>query len=434
MIEEYDISDYHRLKCLGDNVSDILQLFLDNMAVGVGVFEVGENIQSFFLNKSFFECIGFTKDGYVRISNNELATVHPQDVDRLKTDIYESSSKGVDIEHTFRAYTEDGTLNWFHIHGIKLSVSKSDSPIYITVVENITEKKAYENSLEEIKKINSMLMMQEERYKILEVTARGLLFEYNPKTDVMIFSYNFPDNKMRREIKNYSKFMDKSPMVHPDHMKIFKDALYGACVKEVEDSLEYLSTVSGGGYRWHCTHYKSVVDSDGDIISVMGRIEDIHDEKMEMENLQDMAEKDGLTNMYRKKIAFEKMEKLVTDFPDGKYYFTLLDLDDFKCINDKFGHQYGDQVLIGLANDMRNVFGEESLMGRFGGDEFVILTKDLSRTELEERLCRLKEKRHFCAGVVEWKQDEDIQSVFNRADRAMYHVKHMEKNGIYCAD
>lgn len=434
MLESYDISDYHRLQCLGDSVSDILQLILSKLNVGVGVFEVGERIRSFYINEAFFTSIGYSKEGYARLSQNELLAICPDDQDGFERYVREQAAKKEHIEYTLGAYTEDKTLNYFHISGVCLDVEKDNHPIYLTVLNNVTEKKAYEKSIEKIKKINSMLMMQEERYKILEATAKGLLFEYNPETDIMVFSYNFPENKMRREIKNYSRFMDKSPMVHPDYIKAFKDALYGACKNEVEDNLEYLSTVSGGGYRWHCTHYKSVVDSDGNIISVMGRIEDIHEEKMERENLQDMAEKDGLTNMYRKNVAFEKMQKYMNDFPDGKYYFTLLDLDDFKSINDKYGHQYGDKILVDLSDNMRSIFGEDCLMGRFGGDEFVILTKDVSREELEEKLCRLKEKSHFCAGIVEWKTEEDARAVFNRADKAMYHVKHMQKNGIYIAD
>ena len=77
-------------------------------------------------------------------------------------------------------------------------------------------------------------------YLTAEATAQGLLFEYYPDSDTMIFSYNFPDNKRRREIKHYSEFIKRSPLVHSSHLQKFKDALWGACKKEAEGNLEYL--------------------------------------------------------------------------------------------------------------------------------------------------------------------------------------------------
>ena len=200
---------------------------------------------------------------------------------------------------------------------------------------------------------------------------------------------------------------------------------------ETEGSLEYLSAISGGGYRWHMTHYKSLADEDGKILSVIGRIEDIHEAKMEKNNLNYKAERDGLTNLYRKEAAFQKMQEYVQEAPEGKFYFIILDLDDFKQINDQYGHQYGDDVLKDVAAKLSGLFGELSILGRFGGDEFVILTRNMSYEKVVELLDQLKESYHFCAGIVVWNQGQDIKDVFDRADRAMYQVKMSNKNGIH---
>ena len=283
--DTYDISDYHRLACLGDDIHDILRIVLKNIAVGVGLFEVGQQVHAVYLNEAYFACVGFTKEQYQNSYHNVFSTLLPEDAAMFKACIEEHAPKGEDIRCTFRGYRADGDLNWFEIHGVALENKANENPLYLTVVNNITEKKNYEDSLNALKTANSMLTMQEERYKILEATARGLLFEYYPDSDIMIFSYNFPDNKRRREIKHYSEFIKRSPLVHSSHLQKFKDALWGACKKEAEGNLEYLSLVSGGGYRWHNTHYKSVVDEDGKVLSVMGRIEDIHEEKMEKNNI-----------------------------------------------------------------------------------------------------------------------------------------------------
>lgn len=428
--EEYDISDYHRLECLGDNINDILLVVLKNIAVGVGLFEVGEQVRSVYLNEAYFTCVGYTKEQYRESYHNVFSTLLPEDAAKFKASIEEHAPKREDIQCTFRGYRADGSLNWFEIHGVAMENKNSTNPLYLTVVNNITEKKNYENSLEALKNANAKLMMQEERYKILEATAQGLLFEYYPDSDTMIFSYNFPDNKKRREINQYSEFIKTSPLVHSSHLQRFKDALWGACEKETEGNLEYLSSVSGGGYRWHNTHYKSVADEDGKILSVMGRIEDIHEEKMEKNSLNVRAERDGLTNLYRKETVFEKMEEYLNENSEGQFFFIIIDLDNFKQINDKYGHQYGDEVLKKVAKDITGLFGETGIIGRFGGDEFVILTRNMSKHEVEKQLNKLREANHFSAGVARWYPDECIKDIFDRADRGMYQVKASDKNGI----
>lgn len=427
----YDITDYHRLLFLGENVEEILTIILKNMAAGVGVFEVGETVRALFLNEAFFQCIGLTKEEYLTSAKDILKTIVEEDVEGFKNCILDNAPQNNEIIYTFRGYRSNGVIGWFHIQGVPIENMISPYPIYLAVITDITDRKEKEDKIEALKEANAKLLLQEERYKILEATAQGLLFEFYPDEDKMVFSYNFPDNKKRKEITNYSEYIKESPLVHSSHIEAFKQALYGACKEETEGNLEYLSAVSGGGYRWHTTHYKSLAGADGEIYSVIGRIEDIHDSKMEKLKLNYKADMDGLTNLYRKEAAFEKMQEYVDESPDGKFYFIILDLDDFKQINDQYGHQYGDEVLKKMAKELVNCFAETSILGRFGGDEFVILTRNMPYEEVEKSLNRLKEHTCFCAGIVAWQHGEDIKSVFDKADKAMYHVKLSNKNGIY---
>ena len=109
-------------------------------------------------------------------------------------------------------------------------------------------------------------------------------------------------------------------------------------------------------------------------------------------------------------------------------------MDDFKNINDRYGHQYGDEVLKKVAKDITGLFGEHGILGRFGGDEFVILTRNMSKSEVEKKLNMLKETNRFSAGVVHWHSGECIKDIFDRADHGMYQVKESNKNGIMFCD
>lgn len=428
--KEYDITDYHRLNYLGEDIHAVFRILLRSIQTGVGLFEVYQGIHTLYVNEAYFECIGYTKEEYGEIDEDFLRIVHKEDADGFVSCIQEYAPKGEAFSCQFRGYRHDGTVNYFQIKATPIDSEWSKYPLYLTVISNVTDAVENELRLDEIKKANSELMLQQERYKILEATAQGLLFEYSPQTDTMTFSYNFPNNKKRKVITDYSSFMKQFPMVHSSHIAKFEEALSTACRQLTEGTLEYLSTVSGGGYRWHATYYKSLADENGEILSVIGRIEDIHDEKMEKEQLNYKASVDGLTKLYRKEAAFEKMQEFVNDAPDGEFYFVILDLDDFKQINDMYGHQYGDQILEQMAQELSSKFGENSILGRFGGDEFVILTKNMTETEVRTSLEQVQKQMKFCAGIVPWENQEAVQDIFDRADRAMYRMKNKGKNGI----
>lgn len=432
--QKFNISDYHRLKYLGKDTEEVLRILLDNMKVGVGLFEAADAIRALYLNKAFFECIGFTEEEYTQNVENIFSTIYPDDVagftDAIATHVPEREI----ISHCFRGYRQNNSIGWFEITGVPMENHLSDHPIYLTVIRDVTAQKEAEDRILELKHLNADLLLQEERYHILEATTEGILFEYFPDKDTMVFSYNLPNNKKRREIPDYQNYLKHSPMVHSEHIQMFKQALHKACLAETEGDLEYLSTVSGGGYRWNSTHYKSVAGSDGRILSVMGRISDIHDSKMEKERINYRAERDGLTNVYRKDAAFEKMEELVSDAPNSRFYFTILDLDNFKQINDKYGHQYGDEVLKEISCSLQSTFAENAIIGRFGGDEFIILTRNLSLEDVRKRLKLVQMTTNFCAGITPWTISHTAKSVFELADKAMYQVKTSGKNGIAYLD
>lgn len=432
--EVCDITDYHRLKYLGESAEEVLVTLLKQLKVGVGVFEVGDCIQALYLNEAYFDCVGYSKEEYGQYFSNVYGVLVEEDAEGFRQAIMEHAPKKEKLQYEFRGYRRDGSISWFEIKGVFIESRWGQNPIYLTVITDITDKKEKDVRIEELRQVNNRLVLEEERFKILEATVQGLLFEYNPEEDIMIFSYNLPNNKKRKVITNYKEYMKNSPMVHSSHAEMFEDALMTACHTETESDLEYLSTVSGGGYRWHRTHYKSVVGTDGSIVSVIGRIEDIHDEKMKQEMLNYKASMDGLTKLYRKEAAFEKMQEYVDDAPNGEFYFVILDLDDFKQINDQHGHQYGDMILQNIAKILMREFGETSILGRFGGDEFIVLTKGITSKEVKMRLEQAKSQIPFCAGIVKWKCGEEVRDTFNRADRVMYELKMAEKNDICIAE
>ena len=413
--EDLDLWDSRRLVGVTENLQEVLQVLVSNMRTGVGLFELKENDSKvLYLNQAFFERIGVTKTNFPDIPKA----------------IRECVQAGKVLEQKIQVKKGDKSVAWFAVKTAPVTDPKTDGRVVLLIMRDITDKMENEQKMKELEKMNEELLIREARYRVLAETVQGILFEYFPNKDTMVFSYNLPYNKKTREITGYSSYVKKNPIVHSDHLAMFTQVLNSAVAEEREGEMEYLSAISGGGYRWHRAYYKSVIGADGKVASVMGRINDIHAEVLEREKMNYQAQIDGLTGIYRKETVFEKMQEFVKEAPEAEFYFSLIDLDDFKAINDQYGHQYGDKVLKEAADTILVIYAEDSIVGRFGGDEFVALTKNVSAQDVTRKAGELIDKVPCCVGIVPWKREMDITQMFDWADDNMYEAKRNGKGGV----
>jgi diguanylate cyclase (GGDEF)-like protein len=296
---------------------------------------------------------------------------------------------------------------------------------------------------ERIKELEDEVRVMRERYQILVECTEALLFEYRPEDDTMIFVYNFPDNKSRKEIPNYHEYVKVSPLVHPEHLQNFMDVLEKASLRPVRGELEYLSKVSTGEFQWHKTVYSSIADKEGKVISVLGRILNIHKAETERRDMIHKVETDFLTGLYNKGVAMEKINRWLKNNPTKEAHLVMMDLDNFKSINDRYGHTYGDEVLVETARVIEECFSGEHILSRFGGDEFVIFAIDEPTKQVESRVDKmmnrlaeekeeLQQSLHCSVGIAARVSKTDcFEELFNRADNAMYIAKQKGKNR-YC--
>lgn len=158
--------------------------------------------------------------------------------------------------------------------------------------------------------------------------------------------------------------------------------------------------------------------------------------------LKELAHKDGLTKLYNRYGFDEMAEKMIKKDPEAYYVAALLDVDDFKLINDMYGHAYGDKTLISLAENMQKFFPSSALLGRNGGDEFCILLPNCTMEEIKEALIEFTktpktfsykgQTYSFCIslGYAEYPNNAIERSQLMRcADAALYEVKLHGKNG-----
>ncbi|MDY7032608.1 MAG: GGDEF domain-containing protein [Thermodesulfobacteriota bacterium] len=174
--------------------------------------------------------------------------------------------------------------------------------------------------------------------------------------------------------------------------------------------------------------------------------------KAELQKVKKESLRDGLTGIYNR-LAFDKyMGKLVTqkNLSRSRFSMLMLDIDDFKKINDTFGHKIGDRVLLALVQKCKGNIRREDFLARYGGEEFVIILPQASLKNAMKKanaICKSvagdkytmsddkgAPKLTFTVsiGVSTFRKDDTADSVIVRADEALYEAKKSGKNRFVC--
>ncbi len=173
----------------------------------------------------------------------------------------------------------------------------------------------------------------------------------------------------------------------------------------------------------------------------------IHRNNKEKAELVRSAQKDALTGVYNKENTQRFIEGILKEKGDTMFHgFLILDIDHFKEINDNYGHIVGDKVLTALGKLLQEHFREEDVVGRIGGDEFVVLLYNIgSRENMEARVQSLQKKIRemeikelgekrlsISAGIAFAPKDGcSFMDLYRRADNALYQTKRAGRDGYH---
>ena len=156
---------------------------------------------------------------------------------------------------------------------------------------------------------------------------------------------------------------------------------------------------------------------------------------------------DSLTGLFNRQSFDLKLTKLYENFDlenraedePCTFAFALLDIDFFKKVNDKFGHVYGDEVLLLFSNLMKKTFRDSDMLFRYGGEEFAVLLHDITleqadsvlnrfRTSVENFTFPMDNKVTTSIGYCEFNNKIPLPSIIQRADKALYYAKEHGRN------
>ncbi|MCF6336431.1 MAG: diguanylate cyclase [Gammaproteobacteria bacterium] len=166
--------------------------------------------------------------------------------------------------------------------------------------------------------------------------------------------------------------------------------------------------------------------------------------RQRLQEKHEQAVRDPLTGLYNR-LAYD--ERVMQEFARWKRYgqsmvLMMIDVDHFKHVNDTYGHKAGDKALVLIADQLRNHLRESDFLARFGGEEFVVLMPETdieSAVAAAEKLRAAVEKCQFhyqntqvsitfSAGIAQLRKNDNPESLFQRADEAMYRAKEAGRN------
>lgn len=415
---------------------------IENMITGVGVFELqNRKITPVYLNEGLSRMLGYSMQETKKAFKNVRNSIIPDDLPVLDQAIIDVLKDDGAIDFELRTVTLTGGMRWLQIRA-NLYARKDDVYTIVAVLMDATERKNVEEELKQ----------QAERLHIVAAAEGEMILDYNVKTDVMMIR-DAADSINRNEIiiNNYFSKFDDTYMYDEDVPGFF-DVFKTALKSPKHDSVEFRTKRYDGEYKWYQCSITSMAGVEGYITRVVGRLVNIDERKKKELDLKVKAEKDALTGIFNKGATEQLIkQRLEIDSKDASKLHALMivDLDNFKEVNDVLGHATGDQVLIEAAGKIAANFKGSDIVGRIGGDEFIVLMRDINAIAntdvLATRLCReLKKTLPSSSGDITVSSSVGIsifpyhgatyEELFEKADRALYTAKANGKDGYRIFD
>jgi diguanylate cyclase (GGDEF)-like protein/PAS domain S-box-containing protein len=272
-----------------------------------------------------------------------------------------------------------------------------------------------------------------------------IIYEWWPATDVFAWEGDYTRvlGYSADEIGNDGASWDGR--VHPDDLPAALAELEAVKRERRNYDLEYRLRRRDGRYVW--VHDRSVCtfDADGSLVRVIGVLADIDARKQAESRIEHLASHDALTGLPNRTLLRDRVEQAIARARriGGHVGLMFVDLDQFKLVNDSWGHLAGDALLLEVARRLHDTVREGDTVARLGGDEFVLLLPDLTRpgdaTVVAAKVAQMlakpmaiegREMRTSASiGIGLFPGDgADLDSLLQCADAAMYRAKEAGRN------
>ncbi|PKR77229.1 hypothetical protein CEY16_10845 [Halalkalibacillus sediminis] len=358
---------------------------------------------------------------------------HPEDYELFRNTVYNALETGEEYHLEIRIHTEVHNDKHVYIKGNVVLDDDGEVVRLFGIIQDITKLRNIEQTME---------FNQKRLWKIYD------------SLDLVIWTYDL----VNREISFVSKGVenlvniDRSQVmhenfdwpsfIHPEDVETFlaerKKVFTGKKIKH-----EYRIITTDGQIKWLEEQAVPVYDHNQKLIRMDCVLIDSTEQKQYQKHMEYISQYDTLTGL-RNRHSFEKLiEDKIRKQPDRPFWILYLDLDNFKSINDSFGHGVGDQTLEAVARLTEKLIGDRGIACRLSGDEFVLSIDNLHKGETIEAFA--EELKNQLEGTIELTDyqlqvtisigitqypphGKNLNELITNADEALYHVKETGKN------
>ncbi|MBO6178008.1 MAG: diguanylate cyclase [Selenomonadaceae bacterium] len=229
--------------------------------------------------------------------------------------------------------------------------------------------------------IRSMALVEQsnERFKMVTRQAHTVVFDYdfNKEEIVLNGSVQYIDSDAEEKYSLSELLKKAKDIIHENDVSVVSDIK--KAIKSGEGNLNHEMRIlcADGHYYWFRCTGTIVRNEKGEPLRLVGNFMDVEDEVTKQEKLKQKAEIDPLSGLLNKGAFTSYVKNLLaqSNEKENLYAFYIIDLDNFKKVNDTLGHMVGDKVITDVAKKICTVFSENDYVGRIGGDEFTAFLK-----------------------------------------------------------
>lgn len=394
----------------------------DVIPSGVVHFGIKDKIVIFNANNFYYNMPGNKK-----YRKNTQLNVIPEDIEFLKSTILTKLPNNNVVNVDYRAAADDDSVYW-----VNMSVSQIGThegvPLYFAILSDVT---ARHNTILELEK-------ERERYALAMTSSDDIIFEYDYTKDECVFFHLKNSNSYT--VKDFSKKILGGNIVAIEDIPKLKAIFEFHNVHDIECRIYDPNT---NKMQWF--QIQGNIIDNGTVQKFMGTLHNINDFKQKESLLEQKVQIDPLTKAYNRDAAITLIDDYLQNIQPKNTlnsFVCVVDLDNFKKINDTYGHLYGDAVLTMAATSIKNVIGSENIVSRFGGDEFLLFIKNKTLSQMcdigQDIIQSILELRSdindvdgiSCSvGIAESSAAENpsYNSLFSLADKALYKAKNSGK-------
>lgn len=291
------------------------------------------------------------------------------------------------------------------------------------------------------------IVVSEDRYRNISEMSDNIIFEWNFKTNEVVFSNNFNKKFSYRAPSNHfgDSFLLKAK-IHPDDLDRYRSDLDQLEKGKNFERNEYRIKNIYGDFIWVLMRTATLKDNDGKPVKVVGVMVDIDRGKKSEQQLTERASFDALTELYNRETIENQIDNEISlsEMRKSEMAVLFIDVDDFKHYNDNYSHATGDQVLKFLAKTIKTEVDGIGFAGRYGGDEFIVLLRDAETNDpalfAQRIIAKLNEGFDADIGerltvsvsigiaLIKDNYNTRVEYLIGKADDAMYSVKKSGKS------